>query len=506
MSNDLSRRTFLLGASAGAATAAFGLRPVAAIAAGAAPGPAPSMTTTSGKPQLLAAHCCVLGAPMAQPVVRAETMQVAAVISEPAMVKVRAWAAATPDHVVESLWTPTATGLDASNPVNVAKLRMAPGTGAAPGEWQWRTYVAKLGTAPTAPVSAAYSTDGAVRVVPARPTPGATAALSVAAGSCTQIAHPGQPNRPIVSAASIAAARPAFFVHMGDTSYVDTWNEYLQDTPNHLYTKFATGMRRHFLQPDLVSLYNKTQVRMVIDDHDSGPDNSYAANVYPQARQVLTDIAAGTSFDNARYDLIHPAAPTYDTWASGQAQFWLLDNRLWRDTPGTRPQSFHGQGYASQLGATQRAWLLSGLASSDAPVKIIFSPRTFKQFYAPAEQEEILDWITGRLSGAPKVNGTVVFVTGDMHAGAVWKLSPTRPVYELLCGPIYNTGYHTPTALTDWQVAWGYQTRFLNTVDGKPGRAISCAWGRLDIGADASVTVNLLRDDGTSLYREHINP
>ncbi len=442
---------------------------------------------------------------MAQPVLRAETMQVSAVVSEPAMVKVLAWPADDPAEVVESLWTPTAKGLDAANPVNVAKFRMAPGTGAAPGEWHWRGYVAKLGTSPTAELAAAYSTDSIVRVIPARPAPWTAAAFSVAAGSCTQIAHPGQSDRPIVAAGSIAAARPAFFVHMGDTSYVDTWTEFLQDTSAHLYTKFATGMRRHFLQPDLANLYNMIPVRMVLDDHDSGPDNSYAANVYPQARRVFADIAAGTSFNNTGYELTHPSAPSYDTWASGAAQFWLLDNRLWRDTPGMHPQSFNGQGYASQLGATQRSWLLSSLAESDAPVKIIFSPRTFKEFYAAGEQQEILDWITGKLSGSPRVNGTVVFVTGDMHAGAVWKLSPTRPVYELLCGPIFNTTYHTTTALTDWQAAWGYQTRFLNTIDGAPGRAISFAWGRLDIGSDSSLTINLLRDDGTVLYSEHID-
>jgi hypothetical protein len=102
------------------------------------------------------------------------------------------------------------------------------------------------------------------------------------------------------------------------------------------------------------------------------------------------------------------------------------------------------------------------------------------------------------------VSGTVVFLTGDMHAGAVWRLSPTRPVFEMLCGPMNNTTLHSPQALASWQVKWGYQTRFLNTSDGLPGRAVSNAWGRVDIGADNSVALNLMKDDGTLLYQELI--
>jgi hypothetical protein len=226
--------------------------------------------------------------------------------------------------------------------------------------------------------------------------------------------------------------------------------------------------------------------------------------VYPSARQVFSDVAAGTSFDNAGYSLLGPTAPSYDTWASGRAQFWLLDNRMWRDDPKDRTMQYGGARYASQLGATQQDWLLTGLAASTAPVKIVFSPRTFKQFYQQPEQQQILDWITGIKSGTPHVSGKVIFLTGDMHAGAVWKLSATRPIYEMLCAPIYNIGLHTPTALSAWQVAWGYATRFLNTADGLPGPAVSSAWGKVDIHADTSVTLSLVRDDGVVLHREDI--
>jgi len=500
-----SRRSFIAGAAGAAAVA---LTPGAALAIPSVvvhpPAPAPTMTTTSGAPRALAAHCGVLGPPMADPVVRAEGMQVSVVLTEPADAKCLAWTADDPSVIFESPWVPSAIGTDPTNPVNVVKFFMPEGAGAAGFTWQWQVYVALAGTDPLAPLSAAYGTDDVLRTIPYRPVPGDPTSFSFGVGSCSQIAPPNQANRKIASAVSMAANGLSSFVHLGDTSYVDTWVAITQDTQAQTYTKFATGLRRHFLQPDLSALYDGLPMRVVMDDHEAGPDNCYAANVYPQARQAFTDIAAGTTFDNALYDLTYPTAPGYDTWVVGQTQFWLLDNRLWRDTPGTKPQSFLGTGYASQLGATQRAWLKAGLAASTATIKIICSPRAFKQFYMAPEQQELIDWITGIKSHTPRVSGTVVFLSGYMHAGAVWKLSPTRPVYEMLCGPMFNTTLHSPTGLSSWQTAWGYQTLFLNTAGGLPGRALSNAWGRVDIGADASVTLNLMKDDGTVLYSHTI--
>jgi hypothetical protein len=272
MAAQLSRRGFLVAAGTAAASVAIDSR-LTPAAATTTPAPAPSMTTTHGAPTLLGAHAAVLGAPMARPVVRSETMQVGAVVSEPATVKIVAWPVGNPGHTVESQWVPTAIGMDPANPVNVAKIRMPTGVGTPPDAWQWRTYVAVRATPPQAGLSAAYGSDGVVRTIPARPVAGAAAALSIATGSCTQIAHPSQPDRPIGSAIAIVDSRPAFFVHMGDTSYVDTWKEFLEDTPAHIYTKFATGLRRHCCQPDLARLYNQTMVRMVLDDHDLGPDD-----------------------------------------------------------------------------------------------------------------------------------------------------------------------------------------------------------------------------------------
>jgi hypothetical protein len=425
---------------------------------------------------------------------------VSVITTEPAAVKVAVWPAGQPTQTTSSPWVATKVGTDPTNPVNVAKFFMPSGAGAPGTAWQWRAYVAQAGTAPTAPQSAAYGTDGVVRMLPLRPADGTAGLVRIVAGSCSEVPSPEQAARVVTAAQQMAALAPALFVHMGDTSYVDTWGNYLEDTAAHTYTKFALGLRRHLLEPELAAMYNSVPMRVVMDDHDTGPDNDYETTVYPQARQVLTDIAAGTTFNNALYDPKSPGAPTYDTWLMGTAQCWLLDNRLWRDVPGTHPQSFNNAPYSSQVGATQRNWLKASLASSSAPVKIIFTPRTFTQFYEGGEQMEILDWITGYLSGVANESGKVAFISGDMHAAAVWRLSATRPVYEMLCGPLWNQTRHTIKPLQSWQTSWGYQGLFYNTANGLPGQAISNAFGRIDITTNNLVTLRVVRDDGTVLY------
>jgi PhoD-like phosphatase len=277
-------------------------------------------------------------------------------------------------------------------------------------------------------------------------------------------------------------------VHLGDETYVDTWDPWLQDTPAHGYTKFAGALRKHYSTTDMLKAYTVMPTRMVGDDHDCGPDNCYAATTYGFARRAISDVAAGTTFAAAAWP---SGPPTYDTWVEGDVQFFLLDCRLYRDTPGTKPNYFMGVPYDSQIGATQRDWLKAQLAASTARLKIVFAPRAFKESWVSTEQQELVDWITGFKRGVAQVTGAVVFATGDRHNAAVWKLSATRPVYEMLCGPMANTGFHLTTPLRDWQVAWGYRELFFNTATGGPGRAISNSIGQIDVDTAASGTATL---------------
>jgi hypothetical protein len=373
--------------------------------------------------------------------------------------------------------------------VNVAKFRLPSGAGSRDHEWRWKVWTAQAGTAPDAPISANFYSDGITRTIPLRPSAGRASAFSVAVGSCTQIAHFGEPERPVPTVALAATRRGVTqLVHLGDETYVDTWDTWLQDTAAHGYTKFAGALRKHYCTTDMLKAYTVMATRMVGDDHDLGPDNCYAANTYSFARRALTDVAAGTSFDAASWP---SGPPTYDTWVEGDAQFFLLDCRLYRDTPGTQPNTFLGTPYSSQIGATQRQWLKTQLAASPARLKVVFSPRAFKEFWVGTEQQELIDWITGFKLGTAHVSGAVVFATGDMHNAAVWRLSPTRHVYEVLCGPMANSERHPTTPLKSWMTQWGYSGLFFNTADGQPGRGISDSIGQVDIDTAASGTATI---------------
>ncbi|MFN8076370.1 MAG: alkaline phosphatase D family protein [Kineosporiaceae bacterium] len=461
----------------------------------------PSFTTTSGAPVVIAAHAGILRPAGATPVPGAQRLQVVVHASEPCTVKVQV-RSVTAARAFESTWTPTTVGLDRTNPVNAVKILMPEGCGAPGQVWTWSVLLAPPATAPAAPPSAATFTDPRVRTLPMRPAPGQPSSFKVATGSCSQVAHVGQPLRRVPAAAAMATAGLTEFVHLGDTSYVDTWTELDESTAANRYTKFAWGARMHVSQSDFAALYAKVPTRTIIDDHDAGPDDCYALNTYPEARQVLTDCFAGSWFDEAGFDLDHPSSVSYDHWSIGEADFFLLDNRFWRDGGGRRTGVYGVATYPSQLGDTQQRWLISALRSSSAPIKIIYCPRTFRHFYAKGEQDRLLDVITGK-DGGPAVGGVVVFASGDMHAAAITRLDRTAAVYEVQCAPIANTTLHTLKPLFDWQVARGYSLLWLNTADGKPGQAASNAWGEFEINtldpSKRTLTVRLRGETGAVL-------
>ncbi len=101
-----------------------------------------------------------------------------------------------------------------------------------------------------------------------------------------------------------------------------------------------------------------------------------------------------------------------------------------------------------------------------------------------------------------------MFVTGDKHAAAVWQVGASGRVYEMLCAPLLNITKHSLTALASWQQNSGYRIMFMNTANGSPGLAVSNSWGRLDVDTtgpgNGTVTLNVLRDDGATLYRTQV--
>ena len=166
----------------------------------------------------------------------------------------------------------------------------------------------------------------------------------------------------------------------------------------------------------------------------------------------------------------------------GQVEFFLTDNRRYRDAPSP---PFDNGAYRSVLGSQQRNWLVNGMASSDARVKVVFIPMTMAWYWSKEEQDAVLQAIANR------VQGTVIFCSGDKHAGAF--IRHTDQVWELLASPLENPVKHnTPM-----------KPGVLYTENGT-NKALWDVVGVVDVDTASSqtVTLRLLRDTGDELHRE----
>jgi phosphodiesterase/alkaline phosphatase D-like protein len=172
----------------------------------------------------------------------------------------------------------------------------------------------------------------------------------------------------------------------------------------------------------------------------------------------------------------------YRRWSIGEADFFLLDNRRYKDPPSG---PYENGRYMSVLRSTQRTWLLQGLASSTARVKFIFAPMSLAFGWRTEERQEIQTFIHANVSGP------VIFLTGDRHAGAFARYS--SQVWEMLACPLRNTVKATTPTRTG--VIW---------TENGTGPALYDAVGAVDVDTVASqtVTLRLLRDNGQELHRQ----
>jgi PhoD-like phosphatase len=365
----------------------------------------------------------------------------------PARVRIRAWPTSDPSAELVSGWWLT-------NAARAATVSLP--TAASDGRaWSWQGDVQSQDGS-----SVIAST--AVRKVPARAVAGPTS-FTFAFGCCMT-------QRGDIPSLRVARSRsPIFFATIGDMGYKDDPVAY-PNTQN--YAGFVDLFRKQLKNPDFAPLLAETPFYGMQDDHDYGKDGCDRNTVKSYAAQAYADLVPGASWPGS----------AYRRWSIGDVDFFLTDNR--RDKDPTSGPYQNGR-YMSVLGATQRAWLLDGLAASTAPVKFVFVPMTMVWYWSRGERAEVREWINDRVSG------TVIFLSGDKHAGgfAHW---PNR-VWEFLAAPLKNPVKHaTPST---WGVLW---------TENGTGRALHNCVGIVDVdtGAARTVTLRLVREDGVELHRE----
>ncbi len=322
-----------------------------------------------------------------------DSLDVCVHASGPANIRVRAWPDNNPGAITYSNWIPT-------NAANAARIRM-PSCGGPGASWSWQSEIAP-------PASTSGILDPVVRSMPARPAKGVPSKFTFSFSSCLNN------NGPIPTARVAKAKNPAFYAMLGDWSYWDTKH----DVPStQTYDGYAADYRKSLTHPDLSDFLTTTPIMAMQDDHDYGilatgpaypdyPDNS----VLPCTLPAYADTMPGTLWP----------ANSYRKWSIGEVDFFLTDNRR-----------YDGTG-AGIMGAEQKNWLLTELASSTARVKVIFIPKSFSWNWNTKAQNEILN--------AVRATDTVLLCSGDRHTAALCK--PRTNVWDMLAGPMAKPDYH----------------------------------------------------------------
>jgi alkaline phosphatase D len=212
----------------------------------------------------------------------------------------------------------------------------------------------------------------------------------------------------------------------------------------------------------------------VQDDHDYGQDDADGRTVKTYAAQAYADVIPGAQWPGA----------DYRRWSIGDVDFFLTDNRRYRDPPAP----FENGTYRSVLGAQQRDWLLNGMAASTARVKVVFIPMTMAWYWSTGERDAVLQAIAAR------VQGTVIFCSGDKHAGAF--IRHANRVWELLASPLENPVKHKTPAKPGVRYTENGTDKALWDVVGVVD---------VDTASAHTVTLRLLRDTGDELHREVIS-
>jgi hypothetical protein len=217
------------------------------------------------------------------------------------------------------------------------------------------------------------------------------------------------------------------------------------------------------------------------DDHDYGIQDANSTNLVPWGLRP--------------WEALMERRTSY-RFSAGLADFWVLDQRLYKSDPEApdTPEK-------TLLGKRQRRWLLRTLAASDAPFKVICTPCTLAPIAANArdgswaegfraERDLLLDHIDRNVSGQ------TIFVAGDTH----WSLVYERDgIFEARPCPL---GIPTPNDITLSQPLVAQNAR------GEPGVLYADDtrghFALLDVGTNSAgeprLDLSLVRDDGQTAF------
>jgi alkaline phosphatase D len=218
---------------------------------------------------------------------------------------------------------------------------------------------------------------------------------------------------------SMANQKADFMLWLGDNVYLrePDWN-----TRTGFYKRYTHTRSLPELQPFLASTHHYA----IWDDHDYGPDNSNKSFFNKNtALETFNHFWGNPTYGTGDIE----GAITSFQW--GDADFFLLDNRWYRDPDEIRKDN------KTILGEKQLEWLLDNLVTSRATFKVVAMGGQFLSDAATGElysangfQEERLKIINFIYEQQIK---NVVFLTGDVHFSeiSVLKTDGKPTIYDL---------------------------------------------------------------------------
>ncbi|WP_269532145.1 alkaline phosphatase [Chitinimonas sp. BJYL2] len=259
--------------------------------------------------------------------------------------------------------------------------------------------------------------------------------FTLQAGSCNFGNEPGydRPGKPygdrhLSIFSTMAAQKPDLTLWLGDNLY---FREVDYSSPEGMAYRWQRDRSQGYLQPALQVGAHAA----IWDDHDYGPNDANKSFVFKGEALKLQQ----RYWANPAYGL--PETPgAFTTFSFNDVDFFLLDNRTYRDDPRMPPSPDK-----AMFGPSQMAWLKNALLQSTAPFKIIAGgsqmlnkgERGDSWADYPAERDDFLRFLQDT-----RVDG-VMFMSGDVHRSEL--IRKTRegmyPLHDLTCSALTSGVY-----------------------------------------------------------------
>jgi alkaline phosphatase D len=349
--------------------------------------------------------------------------------------------------------------------------------------------------------------------------------------------------------ATMAAANPDLFIHVGDTIYADgplaetvalddgtTWRNVVTPAKakvaetldeyrgNHLYNRLDDHYRRFAAEVGHVVMWDDHEVR----------DNWFHDQLLP-AQSPYTEKRVRVLADRARRAFLENYPVTLDRHAGAQIyrsvpfgphiEVFALDMRSYRGANSDNLQTAPGPETAI-LGQRQLHWLTEALSRSNATWKIVAAdmPLGLTVAHQPGRHEAVANADHGAargreleiasLLGSLKKNRVrnVVWITADVHYCAAHHFDPERaaskdfdPFWEFVAGPAH-AGTFAPGPLDR---TFGPEVKFSGTpADLKPNRPPDAGlqfFGLLETDASGrQLTVSLQNSAGRRIFTQQL--